>query len=46
MQSIGVLLDIAKLADFRWKNADRSKIQWECHAIDLFFGSSLYKVEF
>ena len=44
MQFIGVLLDIAKLADFRWKNADRSNIQWKCHVIHLFFASSLYEV--
>ena len=44
MQFISVFLDIAKLADFQWKNADVSKTQGLCHAINVFFGSSLVKV--
>ena len=40
-QSISVFLDIAKVADFRWKNADISRTQGECHVIHIFFGSSL-----
>ena len=41
MQSISVFLDIAKFADFRWKNADVSRTQEVCHVISIFFGSSL-----
>ena len=44
MQSISVFLDIAKFADFRWKNADVSRTQGVCHMIYIFFGSSLDKV--
>ena len=43
MQSMSVFLDIAKFADFRWKNADVSRIQGMCHVIYTFFGSSLGK---
>ena len=35
-QSIPVFLDIVKLADFRWKNADISKTQGVCHVINRF----------
>ena len=44
MQSISVFLDITKVADFRWKNADDSRTQGVCHVIYIFFGSSLGKV--
>ena len=42
MQSKPVFLDILKIADFRWKNADVS--QGVCRVIYVFFGSSLGKV--
>ena len=41
---ISVFLDTAKFADFRWKNADVSGTQGECHVIHIFFGSSLGKI--
>ena len=44
MQSISVFSDIAKFADFRWKNADDTSTQGVCHVIHMFFGSSLGKV--
>ena len=44
MQSIPVFLHIAKLTDFRWKNADVSRTQGVCHVIHILFGSSLGKV--
>ena len=44
MQSISVLFDIAKFADFRWKNADVSRTQGVCHVIHIFFGLSLGKL--
>ena len=44
IQSISVFLDIAKFADFHWKNADLSKKQVVCHVIHIFSGSSLGKV--
>ena len=45
MHSIAAVLDIAKSADFQWKNADASRTQGVCHVIHtLFFGSSLGKV--
>ena len=37
-------LDIPKFADFRWKEADVSRVQGVCHMIHIFFGSSLGKV--
>ena len=37
MQSISVVLDIAKVADFRWKNADVSRTDGVCHVIFMFF---------
>ena len=33
MQSISVFSDIAKFADFRWKNADVNRTQRVCHVI-------------
>ena len=39
-----LFLDIAKLADFLWQNADVSRTQGVCHVIYIFFGSSLGKV--
>ena len=44
MQSIPVFIDIAKFADFQWKNPDVSRTQEVCHVIHTFFGSSLRKV--
>ena len=44
MQSVYVFLDIAKFADFRWKNADVNRIQGVCHVIHIFFGPTLGKV--
>ena len=41
---LSVFVDIAKLADFRWKNTDVSKTQEVCHVFHIFFGSSLGKV--
>ena len=38
-----VFLDLAKFAEFRWKNADVSRTQGVCHLIHIFFGSSLGK---
>ena len=45
MQSISVFSDIAKFADFQWKNADVTTTQGMCHMIHRFFGSSLGKVQ-
>ena len=42
MQSISLFFDIAKFADFRWKNVSRAQKVW--HVIHDFFGSSLGKV--
>ena len=39
-----VFVDIAKFADFQWKNADVSRTQGMCHVIDTFVGSSFGKV--
>ena len=39
-----VFLDIAKFADFCWKNADVSRIQGVRQVIHIFFGSTLGKV--
>ena len=44
MQSTSEFLDIAKFADFRWKNANVSKTQGMCHVILIVFGTSLGKV--
>ena len=33
MQSISVFLDITKVTDFRWKNADVSRMRAVCHVI-------------
>ena len=44
MQSISAFLDIAKFADFQWKNADVRRTQEVCHVTHIFFGSSLGKV--
>ena len=44
MQSIFVFLDITKVADLRWKNADVSRTLGVCHVTFMFFGSSLGKV--
>ena len=37
-------LDITKVVDFRWKNANLSKRQGVCHVIYMFVWSSLGKV--
>ena len=44
IQSISVFLDIAKFADFWWKNANVSRTQAVCHVIYIFFGFPLVKV--
>ena len=44
MKSISVFLDIAKFANFWWKNADVSRTKEVCHLILIFFGSFLGKV--
>ena len=44
MQSISVFVHVAKFADFWLKNTDISKTQGVCHAIHVFFRSSLGKV--
>ena len=44
MKSISVFLDIAKVTDFWWKNADVSRTQEVCSMIHTFFGSTLDKV--
>ena len=41
---MSVFLDIAKFANFQWKNADVSITQGLCHVIHMLFGSSLGKV--
>ena len=38
------ILDIAKFADFQWKNVDISRTQGVFHVINIFFESSLGKV--
>ena len=40
MQTISVF-DIAKFADFRWKNTYVSRTQGVCHTIHILFESSL-----
>ena len=42
--NLSIFPDIAKFADFRWKNADISRTQGVCHVIYIFLGSSLSKV--
>ena len=42
--AIIVFLDIAKFADFWWKNADVRRTEGVCQVIHKFFGSSLGKV--
>ena len=44
MPSKSVFLDITKIADFRWKNADVTRTPGVCHVIYMFFGSNLGKV--
>ena len=44
MQSISVFLDIIKVADFGWKNADASRTQGVRHVISIFLGCSLSMV--
>ena len=39
-----LFLDIAKFADFLWKNADVNRTERVCHVIHILFGSSLGKV--
>ena len=46
MHSIFVFLDLAKFADFRWKNGDVSRTQGVCHVIHIHFGPSVDKVYF
>ena len=42
---MSVSLEIAKFADFLYKNVDVTKAQWVCHMIQICFGSSLGKVQ-
>ena len=44
VRCISLSLDLKKVADFQWKNADSTRTQEVCHAIYKFFGSSLSKV--
>ena len=44
MWSLSPLLDITKIADFRWKHADVSRTERVCHVIHIFFEFSLGKV--
>ena len=45
MQSTSVFIEIMKVADLRWKNADDvSRIQGECHLIYIVLGSPLGKI--
>ena len=37
MQSLSAFFDIAKVADFHWKNADVSRTQGVCHVIYVFW---------
>ena len=37
MQSVSAFLDIAKYADFRWKNGDASRTKVVCNVIHIFF---------
>ena len=43
MQSISVFFDIAKFANFHWKNSDYSRTQRLFHVINIFFRLSLGK---
>ena len=45
MQSTSVFLDITKVADFRWKNADVSNTYRVRRVIYVFFGFSLGMVQ-
>ena len=42
--SVSVFLDITKVADFWWKNADVRRNQGVCHVIYILFWSSLGKI--
>ena len=44
MQSISGFLDLAKFANFRWKNGDVSRTQGLCLVIHISFGYSKGKV--
>ena len=44
MQSIDIFLDITKIADFDWKNADVGRTPGVCHVLYIFIGSTLGKV--
>ena len=44
MQSIYVFLDIPKITDFWWKNANVSRTQGVRHVIYMFLRSTLGKV--
>ena len=44
MEPIPVYLDIAKLADFQWKNPDISRTKGLLHVIHIIFRSDLGKV--
>ena len=42
--SNSAFLDIAKFADFQWKNTDASRTHRVCHVIPIFLGSSSGKL--
>ena len=44
MKSTPLFPDIAKIADFQWKNADVRKTHVVCHVIYVFSGSPLGKI--
>ena len=44
MQSISVFLDIAKYADFQWKETDVSRTPEAHYVIYIYFGSPLGNV--
>ena len=45
MYNLSIFFDMAKLADFRRKNADVSRTQGAHHVIYIFLGSSLGKLQ-
>ena len=44
MQSMSVFLDMTKIGNFCWKNADISRNQGLCHVTYMIFGSCLGNV--
>ena len=45
MRSVSVFLDITKVADIPWKNADVNRTRGMSHVTYIFFGPSLGKVQ-